>query len=229
MAKKIPLIGLLGGIGSGKSLVAEQFRQLGCPVIDADRMAKAMLDQPDIRQQLVQWWGSSILDEQGKVARPAIAKIVFGNPAERKRLESLIHPRVLAERAKRIAQYRRELEDRDARQAGVTAGEIESGRGIGGGIGVVVDDTPLLMELGLDHECDVLVFVDAPLEVRLGRVMERRGWSKQELEKREKEQTPLDNKAKRADYVIVNDADPSHCFEQVRRILSHLLPTEPVK
>lgn len=201
MPKKIPIIGLLGGIGSGKSLVADQFRRLGCVVIDADRMARAMLDRPEIVRQLVQWWGAAILDPQGKPSRPAIARIVFDDPKQRQRLEALIHPLVLAERAELIKQYQQMVE----------------GRAV-----AIVDDTPLLMEVGLDKQCDVRVFVRVPQEVRLRRVMERRGWSAEELAKREKEQYPLDSKAQDADYVVDNDADESHCFDQVRRILSQL-------
>lgn len=195
-----PVIGLVGGIGSGKSLVARQLAGLGCGVIDSDRIAKEALDRPDIRDTLTRWWPDLALTPDGHVDRKALARIVFHDPAERKRLESLIHPIVHRERDR--------LRDQYFRDPDTTA---------------VVEDTPLLMENNLDNGCDVIVFVDAPAEKRLDRVTRTRRWAPDELARREKNQIGLDKKAKRADYVIENHAAEQDCLMQVRRVLSQIL------
>lgn len=195
-----PTIGLLGGPGSGKSLVARQMAALGCAVIDADALAKQALDEPQVMRQITSWWGSGVLSQDGRIDRGKVATIVFTDRAELDRLEALLHPRVFA---RRDALRQEALGDERAR--------------------AVVEDCPLLLETGLDRECDVLVFVDAPLEIRLARVREERDWSQQELDRREKNQTPLDIKRLKADYVISNDAGEAHCLEQTRRVLSQII------
>ena len=194
-----PVIGLLGAPGSGKSLVARQMASLGCGVIDADRIAKQMLNEPEVRDQLARWWGGQVIGEDGHVDRAAVARIVFEQPDELRRLEKLIHPKV--------AQRRAALRQRMNADPAI--------RGI-------VEDVPLLLEKNLETDCDVLVFVDVPREIRLQRVRAARGWSDQTLAAREKNQLPLDIKRNRADYVLDNGADESETLLQVRRVLSQI-------
>ncbi len=200
----IPTIGLLGGPGSGKSLVARQLASLGCAVIDADALARQALESADIKEIITSWWGGQVLKVDGKVDRREVAGIVFDAPDERKRLEALIHPRVHARRAEL---KRQALETPD--------------------IVAVVEDCPLLLETGIDEQCDVLVFVDAAFQTRLGRVQRTRNWDREELAKRDKSQTPLDIKRQRADYVISNDTDEAQCLAQVRRVLSQIIQGHP--
>jgi dephospho-CoA kinase len=87
----------------------------------------------------------------------------------------------------------------------------------------IVLDVPLLMEVGLDAMCDRIVFVDAPEALRRARVMAHRGWEERELERREKNQLPLDRKRIKADDIIVNDASEAAALMQVRHLLSRLL------
>lgn len=195
-----PIIGLLGGIGSGKSLVARQFASLGCGVIDADALAREALDEPAVREQLVRWWGPGVVGADGRADRKAIGRIVFDHPEELGKLESLIHPRVL--------ERRRRLVERFQADPAVVA---------------IVDDTPLLLEKGLESGCDVLVFVKAPRDTRLARVRESRGWDDAELARRESRQWPLDKKEGRADYVLENSGDQAACLAHVRNVLSLIL------
>lgn len=200
-----PIIGLVGGIGSGKSLVARQLASLGCGVIDADQLARAALEQdPATRAKLVQWWGPKALKPDGQVDRAAVGRIVFDQPLQRRRLEDLLHPLVHAGRRRLRAQF----------QSDPT-------------IVAIVEDTPLLMEKGLDRECDVIIFVSAPTPQRLQRLALSRGWTAEELARREKTQLPLDIKARRADYVIENSAGEDECLRHVRRVLSQILQDHP--
>lgn len=200
-----PIIGLVGGIGSGKSLVARQLAGLGCGVIDADQLARAALEQdPALRAKLVQWWGPKILKPDGQLDRAAIGRIVFDQPLERRRLEDLLHPMVHAGRRRLRARFKSDPD-----------------------ILAIVEDTPLLMEKGLDRECDVIIFVSAPTPQRLQRLALSRGWTAEELARREKTQLPLDIKAQRADYVIENSAGEDECLRHVRRVLSQILRDHP--
>jgi dephospho-CoA kinase len=191
----------MGAPGSGKSLVADQMASLGCVVIDADALAAEVLQEEEVKSELTGWWGGKILTARGRVDRAQVARIVFADPSQLKRLEGLIHPRVHARRGA----LKRDALDRPETRA-------------------VVEDCPLLLESGIDRECDALVFVQAPFQTRLERVHRTRGWGPQELDRRDKSQMPLDIKRRRADYVINNDADEAYCMEQTRRVLSQIIP-----
>ena len=178
------VIGLTGGIASGKSYVASLLAEHGATVLDADRYARAALDEPAVREALVARWGESVLTARGAVDRAAIAERVFGDSPgateERRFLEGLVHPRV------REA-LRSELEA--ARQRGATAAVL---------------DIPLLLEAGWRDECDLILFVDTPDEVRLHRAAGR-GWDAAELRQREAAQAPLAEKRRLADRVLPGD------------------------
>jgi dephospho-CoA kinase len=207
---RIPVIGLAGGIGSGKSEVARILESLGCAVLDSDSQARALLDDPDIRDELVRWWGEGILHDQPdpsgarRVNRAAVARIVFDDPAERARLESLIHPRLKAMRRDRIARLREQSPVESRPRA-------------------IVIDAPLLFEAGVDAECDAVIFVDAPYAQRLARVRDARGWDEAELVRREAAQLPLEEKRRRSDHVIENSGDLAALAAATRRVLDDLL------
>jgi len=200
MLKGKPIIGLLGAPGAGKSTVAAEFARQGAGVIDADALARAAMQEQAVRDQLVEWWGRGVLAADGSIDRRAVADRVFGDQDARRALEGLIHPRV--------AERRWSLRQAYADNPDVTA---------------IVEDSPLLLEAGLDAACDWLVLVDAPREARLARLSRTRGWSAEELQRRENQQTPLDTKRQRADYVISNDRDEVACQEAARRVFSQLL------
>lgn len=197
------ILGLAGGIGSGKSAVAAEFAALGALVIDSDKEAKAALDLPRVREELVKWWGPRVLTAEGRADRPAIASIIFSDPAERTRLEALVHPIVKATRA--------QLVERAARE----------------GKHVVVVDAPLLYEAGVDKECDAVVFVDSPEPLRAARVQASRGWDRAELTRRENAQLPLEAKRRRADDVVVNDASREVLAGRVRDVLERIQRRDP--
>ena len=196
------MIGLMGGVGSGKSLVADQLASLGCGVIDSDALGHAALEDAEIRAELVRRWGGEILAAGGRVDRAKVARMVFERPQRLRELEKLVHPRVHAER-KRL---------REAYEADES-------------VKAIVEDCPLLVETGVDGQCDVTIFVAADRQRRLERVAAQRGWDEPELADREKQQVGLDRKADLADYVVDNNAGEEDCLSQVRRVLSQILHT----
>jgi len=198
MIDGLPIIGLTGGIGAGKSVVAKILTSLGCVVADADANVKKVLQENDIRQQLKEWWGDRVIDDSGQINRSEIAQIVFKDPDERSRLEALLHPRA------------RELQDRQFQTA--PQGTV-----------ALVIDAPLLMEVGMDDQCDVVIFIDAPRAMRHRRVLETRGWDAKELDRREVTQLSLDMKRKKADYTVTNAGDVTMVRSQIESVLADIL------
>jgi len=183
------VLGLVGGIGAGKSAVARELESRGALILDSDARAKAVLDTPETRETLVAWWGPEILHE-GKVDRKRVADIIFADVAQRRRLEAFVHPKL--HQGRRV-----DIEAASAR-----------------GVRMIVIDAPLLLEAGVDKECDAVVFVDAPREQRLERVRSR-GWDDAELTRREAAQMPVSEKRARSTYVIENKGDMASLGERV--------------
>lgn len=196
-----PVIGLLGGIASGKSFYAHLFSQAGALVIDADELVSRIYQQPDILHTLQTWWSPDVVTPDGKLNRPAVARIIFNQPAERARLEALIHPRV------------REMRDRimaDAMALKVPPRAF-------------VWDIPLLIDTGQHTQCDTLVWVETPQAVREARAL-KRGWDPSQLAKRESAQTPLDIKRSMAHHILDGQADEATARRAVLDILAKLAP-----
>lgn len=195
-----PIIGLAGGIGSGKSYIAGLFGELGCSVIDSDAEVRAVYEQPAVLCTLQSWWGDDVLLADGTLDRKAVAKRVFADATERKRLEAYVHPIVHQLRAEQMQRDLSQLPDLQA----------------------FIWDTPLLFETGLHEQCDALVFVDTPVEIRLRRVADR-GWDQTELHRRENLQWPLDKKRSLCNDVIVNSDNGEDARGQVGLVLSRIL------
>jgi dephospho-CoA kinase len=180
-ATRPPTIGIVGGIGSGKSAVARALAALGCEVCISDDLAREVLEFPDVRSAIASAAPASARAD-GSIDRAALGRAIFADAALRRRVESVMHPRIEAARRAQFA----------AAPSGTRA---------------FVIDAPLLLEVGLDRECDAILFVDAPREHRLARVAASRGWDAAELDRREAAQIPLESKRARATDVVVNDAD----------------------
>lgn len=190
------VIGIAGGIASGKSTVARMFQQLGAEVLDADRTGHEVLQLPHVIEQIREQWGDKVFLPDGTVDRSALARIVF-NPVtgsrELERLEEITHPEIT----------RRLVQQLDAmRKRSVPA---------------VVLDAPVMFKAGWDQLCDRIVWVDAGRTTRLRRAAGR-GWDADELQRREALQTPLEVKRQRATDVIDNSADEENTFSQVKRL-----------
>lgn len=199
----IAVLGLAGGIGAGKSEVARHLAALGCVVVDSDVEARAALDRPAVRETLVRWWGDAVVGEGGRVDRGRVAEIVFASAPERERLEALIHPLVRSRRADLITR---------ARKASARAAVI---------------DAPLLFEAGVDAECDAVVWVEASRETRLERVVRTRGWTEEELDRREKAQWPIERKRAKCRYEVQNDGE-GDLRSRVEALLGRVLSELPL-
>jgi dephospho-CoA kinase len=177
--------------------VARLFTEVGARVIDADEMAQAVLDEPEVRQSVRAALGDEVLGEDGTLDRKAIARTVFGSPARLGRLTDIVHPRV-----------RERIRDR------LDAFGPED---------TVVLDIPLLAESPFLEDCHCLVFVEASHPVRLERIREGRGWDADEMDRREGHQTPLDTKRKMAHLVMENEGTLDDARAEVSRVWKEIV------
>ncbi len=172
-------VGLTGGVASGKSTVSAMLAELGAVVIDADLLAREVVAAgTDGLAEIVAAFGPTVLTTDGELDRPAMGAIVFAEEDQRRRLESIIHPRVRARGA-----------------------ELEAAAPVGA---VVVHDIPLLTETGQAGAFDAVVVVDVPIEAQVERMMELRGLSRQEAESRVGAQASREDRLAIATHVIDN-------------------------
>jgi len=191
------ILGVVGGIASGKSVVARHFESLGAARLDADVAGHEVLEEPEVKATLASLWGPGVLDATGRVDRAAVGKIVFAGTEEaedaKRFLEQLTHPRI----ADRLQSELKAAEQRQCRAA--------------------VLDAALMIEAGWDRLCDHLVFVETPWEQRLQRARGR-GWTEAELRRREASQLPLEVKRARADSIIDNSGTLGETQEQATAV-----------
>ncbi len=195
-----PVLGLVGGIASGKSFVAAQMAKMGCAVIDADRLVHEVLARPQIRRRVAEGFGDGVLDASGAVDRRALAETAFESREALGRLERIVHPPVLERIEAEIAAARERP-----------------------GVRAVVLDAALLLEKGLDKVCDRVLYIISEEGAREARTCHGRGWAASELARRESMQIPLKAKRARADDTIDNRFTPEHTRDQVQRLLSRIV------
>jgi len=189
------VIALTGGIGAGKSLVANYFFSLGAEVIDADQLARNAIAQgSDGFNQVVQAFGDEILKD-GDIDRKALGAIVFSNPKKRQKLESIIHPIV----QQGLADARAELTD-----------DL-----------ILIYEIPLLVETNAASKFDSIITVEAPLDVRIER-LKNRGLETSEIEKRIANQATTDERKAVADYVIENDGNEEKLLRKVEALWTEI-------
>jgi len=192
-------VGLTGNIAAGKSTVAEVWRSLGTTVVDADELARRAVDPgTPAFSAIAAEWGEAVVEPDGGLDRAALRRIVFADPAARERLEQIVHPAV--------AELREELY-REAEARGEP---------------VIVADIPLLFEVGLVDEFDVVVLVDAPEETRLARLVGDRGLDPAEAQKMIAAQMSPALKRARADYVIENEGTVDEVRRRARDVWQEL-------
>lgn len=195
------LVGLTGGIGSGKTEVSNRLAALGAVVIDADKVAREVVEPstPGLRQ-VVDAFGPGILRDDGSLDREGLGRIVFGDPDKLAQLNAIVHPLVGARIADVMADVEREHPD-----------------------AVVVYDVPLLVENGLHERYEAVVVVAAAPETQLRRLVEQRGMTEADARARIGAQAPLEAKLAVADYVIDNDGDIAALDPQVEQVWRDLV------
>jgi len=201
MTRRFLLVGLTGGIATGKSTVAEVFRRLGCVIIDADGLAReVVVPGAPAHDDIVAAFGGGILRPDGTLDRQKLGAIVFAVPDAKKRLEAITHPRI----RERFAEALAELQARDF-------------------AGIVIFDAPVMIESGNYTAMDRLVVVVTDAATQARRLTARDALGAAEAEQRIGSQMPVAEKAKLADYVIDNSGDRETMIAEARRVHAALL------
>jgi dephospho-CoA kinase len=193
-------VGLTGGIATGKTTVGLMFVELGCHLIDADKITHELL-QPGrpVYDAVVQTFGKTILAEDGAINRKALGGIVFSDPEARTKLNGLVHPAVI----QRQRDWLNEMETKDP-------------------AGISIVDAALMIEVGTYKSYDKVIVVTCSPEVQKRRLSQRSGLSEQDIEARIRSQMPLEEKIKYADFVIDNSGDSAQTRAQVQEVNSKL-------
>lgn len=194
------LIGLTGGVATGKSTVAKMFGQCGAVVIDADQLARDVVQpgKPAWRD-IVHTFGTGILNPDRTINRPALGSLIFSHPRKRRQLEHIIHPRVAREQQRLTRQ----------------AARIDPSA-------VVIYDVPLLFEAGVDTRVDKIVVVTADRETQIARLSKRNGLSRSEALRRIRSQMPMNQKCRLADFVLDGTKDTRRLIQDVAKICKDL-------
>jgi len=194
-------LGLTGGIACGKSLALSCFQALGAQTVDADALAHAcMAPGQEGYRRAVAAFGTGILHSDGTIDRVKLGAIVFADPAQRRRLNTLVHPLVIRTLRDRLRAFAAAYPD-----------------------GLAVADVPLLFECGLQTDFDTIVVVAAAPEIQLQRLMLRSGLSADAAAQRLAAQMPLADKVRAADYVLDNNGTPEDLRQQVTRIYTQIM------
>lgn len=194
-------IGLTGGIASGKSTVSNYLVELGAKIIDADKLARELV-QPgsEALQEIKKVFGSSVIDKNGCLDRKRVGKLVFNNPTALQKLNNILHPRIIKETKRLIEEYRMKNDTK-----------------------VVVVDAPLLIEVGMNEIVDEVWVVAVPESVQLERINKRDGLSEEEGRKRLSSQMALEKKLEFADRVIDNSGTLEKTKSQVDAIWQEIV------
>jgi dephospho-CoA kinase len=202
-----PVIGLVGGVGSGKSALARSLdARDDVVVINGDKVGHQVLTIPSVIQDIRHKFGESVLTPQGDIDRTVLGRLVFGADSVRKEaresLQAIVHPK--------IRDRFRELIDL-ARASTTTR--------------IVILDAAVLLESGWQSLCDFVVFIDVPVEQRLSRI-ETRGWNSKELNSREASQWPIEKKRDTANFIVDNSGDLADAGQALEQIIDNL-PLDP--
>jgi len=192
-------IGITGGIGCGKSVVANLLRERGFPIIDADKIAKEIIKtNVTVKNRIIDEFGPDVYAKNGTLDRYRMAEIIFSQPDARKKLNAIVHPFVIDFQNQQLQQYE---------QKGVAIAGVEAA---------------LIFEAHAERHFDVIIVVSAPSSMVIERIHERDDLSISEITNRIQSQMPVAEKIKRADYVVSNDGTIDDLKEKVRQLIDWL-------
>lgn len=195
----VKIIGITGGVASGKSTVARMFKRLGAKVIDADNICHKLLKSTKIKDEICKIWGDVIKDNYGDINRDKLAAIVFSNKENVEKLNLIIHPTVIRHIKKQIAKIKKE-----------------------GTNSIIVIDAALLVETDLASICNTIIFVDTGIDIREERAQKTRHWQKMEITSREMLQISTEYKKQHAKFIINNNNSEDNTFKQVCELWNKL-------
>lgn len=204
------IIGLTGGIGSGKSTVTDYLISNGFHVLDADKISREIvLPGSEMVIQLSAVFGTDILHEDGSLNRKKLGEIVFSDSGKKKILDELMHTKILEMIHERIIQFREEI------STSIDPGNISKKK-------VIFIDAPLLFETGLDKSVSEIWVIDVDDETRIKRIMERDGLNREEILKRMNTQMARSEKNSRADILLDNTGDLEVLYQQIDQLLQKI-------
>lgn len=195
------IIGVTGGIGSGKSTVSRMLEEKGAYLFDADKVAKELIDtNQDLQQELIDEFMDDIVDSSGQIVKYKLARIGFSNQANQEMLNEIVHPFVIQANEANVEEIRQR-------------GDVE----------LYVVDAPLLFEADMHLRCDYTILVYTRLKLRLERALKRGNLSREEILRRIDLQMPEEEKMELADYVIENNSTREVLAQQVDRIYREII------
>ncbi|QUG42324.1 dephospho-CoA kinase [Psychrobacillus sp. INOP01] len=190
------IIGLTGSIASGKSTVANMLKEMGCPIIDADLVARLVVEKGTATLETIkETFGTEVIHEDGALNREGLGEIIFSNPSKRKQLNDIMHPAI---RAEMLAQKEQLVQQ---------------------GHPVIIMDIPLLFESRLQSFVDKILVVTVTEQTQLERLMSRNDFTQEEAKLRIQSQLPLSVKEEGADAVIYNNGTIEETKQQLIKIL----------
>ena len=193
-------IGLTGLLGSGKTTAARQFERLGCAVISADKLDREVLGLPGVIEQIERWWGSNMLDGQGRVDRAALGRVILKDKAQLQKLVNVVHPLIRQREQELMEQYHNDPASK-----------------------AIVREVPWLFETNQQNHCDAVVLVVADDEVRRERISRTRNWAPEKIKRIEDFNLALDIKKKMSDYILPNNSTITDLNKQVAQLLFLIL------
>jgi dephospho-CoA kinase len=208
-SRYIPVIGVVGGIGSGKSFFSQTLaKRKNLVIVDGDAVGHALLFRSDIQDRIRERFGSEVFAADGNINRRALGQLVFGTTPEHAQaktdLEAIVHPPLTAELQRQITETR-------------AAGHADA----------IILDAAILLEKGWRKFCNAVVMVDTPFEVRWQRVHTTRGWSLPEFQAREDSQMSIADKRAAADYVVTNVGPEDEVAEQCLQVWNQIMDGTP--
>ena len=193
-------VGLTGGIASGKSTVGRMFGELGCKVIDSDRITRELFEPGNpVNAKVTETFGPRVLASDGSINRAVLAELVFQNPDQRQKLNSIVHPAI-----------------KQRQNAFLSQAAADDARAIG------IVEAALIVEVGTYRDYDKLIVVTCSPNVQRERLRERSGLTAEQIESRIASQMPMEEKVKVADFVIDNSGDIGSTRQQVEEVFRQL-------